>query len=117
MNSNSEWLRRLTALHPAVNNRLGPGKERFAPHKPLLLLCVLELVEGGLVPDGHLSLSADLVLRFQSFWSVVVSRWTTKPDLRMPFHHLLRLASPASFPRLAFVQLFAAGPAGGAPGD
>ena len=83
-----EWLRKLTALNPAVNNRLGSGNERFAPHKPLLLLCVFELVEQGQLDTNHLRLTADLVLRFQSYWRVVVSRWTTKPEIRMPFHHL-----------------------------
>ena len=88
MSSQTEWLRKLTALNPAVNNKLGAGNERFAPHKPLLLLCVLELAEQGLLEDALLRLSPDLVLRFQSFWRIVVSRWTSKPDVRMPFHHL-----------------------------
>lgn len=88
MKTQTEWLRKLTALNPAVNKRLGSGNERFAPHKPLLLLCVLEMVEQGKLQEVNLTLSADLALRFQSFWRVVVSRWTTKPELRMPFHHL-----------------------------
>src|SRR5438067_1991368 len=88
MNSQSDWLRKLTALKPAVNNKLGLGSERYAPHKPLLLLCVLELVEQGMLHGPLLWLTPDLVLRFQSFWKVVVHRWTTKPEVWMPFHHL-----------------------------
>lgn len=88
MKTQTEWLRKLTALNPAVNNRLGPGNERFAPHKPVLLLCVLELAEQDILHEPHLRLTPDLALRFQSFWRVVVGRWTTKPELRMPFHHL-----------------------------
>jgi len=88
MKSTTEWLRTLTALNPAVNKALGPGSGRFAPHKPLLLLCILELAEEGRLDPPYLRLSADLVLRFQAFWRIVVSRWTTRPDLRMPFHHL-----------------------------
>jgi putative restriction endonuclease len=88
MKSETEWLRKLTALNPALNKRLGSGNERFAPHKPLLLLCVFELVEQDRLQGTQLSLTADLALRFQSFWRIVVSRWTTKPELRMPFHHL-----------------------------
>lgn len=88
MKSPAEWLRILTRLNPSVNKRLGVGNERFAPHKPLLLLCLLELSEQGQLSETRLSLTPDLVLRFQSFWRVVVARWTTKPDLRMPFHHL-----------------------------
>jgi putative restriction endonuclease len=40
------------------------------------------------LPGNRLSFTADLVLRFQSYWKVVVSRWLSKPDLRLPFHHL-----------------------------
>jgi putative restriction endonuclease len=88
MKTHVEWLRKLAVLSPAIRKSLGPGNERFAPHKPLLLLCVLELVEQGRLETSQLCLTADLVLRFQSFWRVVVSRWTTKRELRMPFHHL-----------------------------
>jgi putative restriction endonuclease len=88
MKTQTEWLRKLTALNPAVNKSLGQGNERFAPHKPVLLLCILELAEQGRLCPNQLSMTPDLILRFQSFWRVVVSRWTTKPDLRMPFHHL-----------------------------
>ncbi len=57
MKMNSEWLRKLTSLKPAVNKKLGLGNERFAPHKPLLLLCVFELVEQGLLDGNYLNLS------------------------------------------------------------
>ena len=88
MRSQGEWLRKLTLLNPAINSKLGLGNKRFAPHKPLLLLCVLELAEQGGLDGDHLRISPDLILRFQSFWKVVINRWTTKPDLRLPFHHL-----------------------------
>ncbi len=88
MKTPTEWLRKLTALNPSVNPRLGPGKERFAPHKALLLLGVMELVEQGELRETKLALTPRLALLFQSYWRVVVARWTTKPDLRMPFHHL-----------------------------
>ena len=86
MRTQAEWLRQLTALNPAVSSKLGKGNERFAPHKPLLLLCVFEMVEQDRLGGIQLGLTADLALRFHSFWRVVVSRWTTKPELRMPFH-------------------------------
>jgi len=46
MRSQGEWLRKLTLLNPAINSKLGLGNKRFAPHKPLLLLCVLVNKEG-----------------------------------------------------------------------
>jgi putative restriction endonuclease len=88
MKSQTEWLRLLTAINPAVNTKLGRGNGRFAPHKPILLLCIFELFEQERLNGARLTLTPDLVLRFQSYWRVVVNRWTTKPDLRMPFHHL-----------------------------
>jgi putative restriction endonuclease len=87
MKSQTEWLRQLTALNPAVNNKLGAGNERFAPHKPLLLLCIFELIEQQL-GTNRLTLTPDLVLRFMSYWRLVLARWRTTPDVRMPFHHL-----------------------------
>lgn len=88
MKSPADWLRQLTALRPAINLRLGPGNERYAPHKPLLLLCVLELAEEEKLSIPHLRLTPELALRFHSYWRIVVARWKTKPELRMPFHHL-----------------------------
>lgn len=73
------WLGRLTKLNKARNN---------APHKPLLLLVFLEVVENGDFAGGSLSLTPDLAYRFDTFFNVVQHRRTAKPDVRMPFHHL-----------------------------
>lgn len=73
------WLQKLVDLHTARNN---------APHKPLLLLVFLELVEKGEYVSGKLTLSPDLAYRFDTFFQVVTHRRTARPDVRMPFHHL-----------------------------
>jgi putative restriction endonuclease len=77
------WLRRFTALR--VDPDKGKGR---APHKPLLLLAVLDLLEAGHLTDGRVSRSPDVVLRFQNFWPIVEPRRQNKGDLRMPFHAL-----------------------------
>jgi putative restriction endonuclease len=59
-----------------------------APHKPLLLLAVIELAEQGLLPPAALPLSPELAFRFCTFWSVVAHRRRQRPDVRLPFHHL-----------------------------
>jgi len=82
------WLRRLTKLNPNVQLARGPGAARFAPHKPLLILALIESAESGELSDPMLALSAGLRLRFTALWHVVVQRWTTKPDPLLPFHHL-----------------------------
>jgi putative restriction endonuclease len=84
------WLQKLRRLHPNVSNAKGLGAARFAPHKPLLLLALLDLAEaaGPSALDLRLPLNADLRVRFLESWSVVVRRWGTKPDISLPFFHL-----------------------------
>ena len=60
----------------------------MAPHKALLLLALLEVVEERLPMDGVILLNADLVVRFQNFWPIVASRRKNRGDIRMPFHAL-----------------------------
>jgi len=76
------WLRRLQAL------RIDRARGNPAPHKPLLLLVVMEMVEKGEIAGLEVPLSPDLAFRFGVFWSVVAGRRTQSPDVRMPFHHL-----------------------------
>jgi putative restriction endonuclease len=59
-----------------------------APHKPLLLLAVLDMLESAPPSDRWISLSVDLVVRFQNFWPIVEPRRQNKGDVRMPFHAL-----------------------------
>ena len=51
-----KWLAKLQELQPAPE-RDGRGA---APHKPLLLLCVIDMVEAGEISDGTLRLSPGL---------------------------------------------------------
>ena len=76
-----QWLAKLAKLH-VYRTRGGP-----APHKPLLLLSVLELAEQGLL-RRELPLTPELAFRFYSYWKVVAHRRTQKPDVRLPFFHL-----------------------------
>jgi putative restriction endonuclease len=82
------WLRRLAHLSPNVSAARGDGAARFAPHKPLLLLALIEAVEAGEITTPQTALTAGLRLRFNALWQIVVRRWTTKPDPTLPFHHL-----------------------------
>ncbi len=64
------------------------AKGGAAPHKPLLLLVVLELAEQGHLPLQYLPLSPDLAFRFCTYWRIVAHRRTQRPDVRMPLDHL-----------------------------
>ncbi len=76
------WVARLAKLN------VYRAKGGAAPHKPLLLLVVLELAEQGLLPADVLPLSPELAFRFIAYWSIVAHRRTQRPDVRLPFHHL-----------------------------
>ena len=56
-----------------------------APHKPLLLLAVIELIERGQNQENKISLSPDLAEIFAKYWSRVTDR---KPNIALPFFHL-----------------------------
>jgi putative restriction endonuclease len=59
-----------------------------APHKPLLLLALMDLIEVGRVPLPTAPLSAELTYQFLTYWRIVAHRRKAAPDVRMPFHHL-----------------------------
>jgi len=77
-----QWLAKLAKLK--VNRASGDP----APHKPLLLLVVLELAEQELLPHQELPLTPELAFRFNTYWSIVASRRKQRPDIRFPFFHL-----------------------------
>jgi putative restriction endonuclease len=77
-----QWLGKLSKLN------VDKARPDPAPHKPLLLLVVLELAEQGQLPGLMLPLTPELAFRFCTFWGAVAHRRTQRPDVRFPFHHL-----------------------------
>jgi putative restriction endonuclease len=59
-----------------------------APHKPLLLLLVLEFAAKDPTFGSLLPLTPELAFRFCTYWSIVAHRRTQAPDVRYPFFHL-----------------------------
>ncbi|MCU0712567.1 MAG: HNH endonuclease [Pirellula sp.] len=59
-----------------------------APHKPLLLLVILELAKSDMLKSTEIKLTPDLAFRFSVYWSIVAHRRPQPPDVRLPFHHL-----------------------------
>src|ERR1022692_2458595 len=80
-----KWLGKLTKLNAASGRGQCQGK---APHKPLLLLCLLDMAEAGELARRTFTRTAGLVLRFKSYGALVSERWPTRLDLRMPFYYL-----------------------------
>ncbi len=79
------WLGRLTRLNPASGRGECRGK---APHKPLLLLSLLDMAEVGELNCRAFARSAGLVLRFRCYGAITTERWPTRLDIDLPFFHL-----------------------------
>jgi putative restriction endonuclease len=76
------WLAKLKKMR--INRAVSPP----SPHKPLFLLCLLDLYDDGQFRDGNLRLTPELHLRFQSCWAAVQHRTKQPPFPQFPFHHL-----------------------------
>ncbi len=64
------------------NTRLG-----VAPHKPVLLISVIELIEKGIVSENKIYINADLVGTFKENWQLLVNT-LHQPDFTQPFYYL-----------------------------
>ena len=56
-----------------------------APHQPVLLLSVIELIEQGQITENKITHTPDLMEIFVKYWTKVTDR---KPNLALPFFHL-----------------------------
>jgi putative restriction endonuclease len=75
-------------LHKLATLRIDRARGNPAPHKPLLLLVIIEMAEKGEITSREISISPDLAFRFSVYWSVVAQRRKQPPEARLPFHHL-----------------------------
>ena len=58
-----------------------------APHKPILLLAVIDMFDKGEIVENKIFISATLVSRFRSFWQALVLTGHTA-NFALPFYHL-----------------------------
>ena len=58
-----------------------------APHKPILLLSVIELFDRGHLTENRILLSPELVAAFLKYWTHLGSS-VHHPDIALPFYHL-----------------------------
>lgn len=59
----------------------------IAPHKPILLLSVIDLIEQGLLRENRIFLSPELIASFLKFWNQLGSE-SHRADIALPFFHL-----------------------------
>lgn len=75
------FLNCLTSVKRA-STKYGP-----APHKPILLLTFLEMVDKGMITENRVTVSADLVGLFQENWRILVDT-PHQADFTQPFFYL-----------------------------
>ncbi len=68
----SPWLSRLATLKAARTAARG-----IAPHKPLMLLTVIDLIESGDISDGWIRYDVRLVSRFRDYWELTARKLTS----------------------------------------
>ncbi|WP_416674139.1 hypothetical protein [Egbenema bharatensis] len=59
----------------------------IAPHKPILLLSVIELIGKGAIKENKIYLSDELIKTFLKYWSYLGSE-SHNPDISRPFFHM-----------------------------
>ncbi len=78
------YLVRFACLNRASHPRLGR-----APHKPVLLLTLLDAVDQGLVKNNFVSITPELAALFRQHWRALVLPGTWQEKMNLPFRHLL----------------------------
>ena len=77
------WLNKLRKLNPNRSKAKGA-----APHKPCLLLSLLDMAQDGELQEPTLQRIPSLHVRFNAFSSIALPRWGGKVDLSYPFFYL-----------------------------
>lgn len=77
----SNWLERLYDL------RRDKSGSHERPHKPALLLSIIDLVDRGVITRNEVPLSDELVKTFKRYFAVV-SRENDQPTIQNPYFHL-----------------------------
>lgn len=83
MSDATHWLNKLRHLNPNRSRTKGA-----APHKPCLLLSLLDMAQDGELASADLKRTPGLHARFNAFSSIVLPRWGGKVDLTYPFYYL-----------------------------
>ncbi len=78
-----------------------------APHKPILLLAVIELFERGAMAENHIELTPQLNQTFLKYWSYLGSA-SHNPDISRPFFHMKSGKFWHLVPNAGFEKLLAA---------
>ncbi|MBA2714331.1 MAG: HNH endonuclease [Rubrobacteraceae bacterium] len=83
-----DYAKRFTRLRTNRNRKVWSRVTAHqAPHKPILLLCVLDLFDSGEIPSNLVEISDDLAELFSRYWERVLP-FSRPGNLALPFFHL-----------------------------
>lgn len=63
-------------------------KGYVAPHKPILLLCVIDGMANGTIRENKIYITAELVARFKDYWHQLAIDPMFTANFSLPFYHL-----------------------------
>ena len=69
-----------------LNTSKRAGKK--APHKAILLLSIMELIEEGILKESKVALSDKLIDKFDEIWSRLVKDKTFNCNIAAPYWHM-----------------------------
>ncbi|MCX7113356.1 MAG: HNH endonuclease [Proteobacteria bacterium] len=76
------WLKKLSQL------RVDRASKNPAPHKPLLILAILDQIENKEITSPLVCLTAELAYRFLGYWEIVAARGRSFGRVELPFYFL-----------------------------
>lgn len=76
------YVKKITKLHIGHNN----GEK--APHKPILLLSIFDLIESGEISTNQIFITESLLGRFWENWVALTDTINFQPRFALPFYHL-----------------------------
>jgi predicted restriction endonuclease len=81
------WIARLAKLkRDKDRNRWSASVKHHAPHKPLLLLCMLNLFESCVSPGGVFALTPEVIRLFRKAWGSLELPGKS-PNVALPYVH------------------------------
>ena len=87
-NGINDYTRRFARLRTNRNRKVwSEVTAHQAPHKPILLLCVLDLFDSGEISSNLVEISDDLIDLFDRYWRRVLP-FSRPGNLALPFFHL-----------------------------
>ncbi len=82
MTNINQYIKFLSKLKRATKNGIK------APHKPVLLLSLMQSIANGEISQNAIEISPQLVARFKDNWNWLVKDHCFNPNFALPFYHL-----------------------------